>query len=393
MNTLYKADTFPEKISVGVGAYRDEQGKPYILPVVKKAEQLLANDPTVDHEYLPIDGLKSFYDASAKLILGDDSPVIKEKRYIACQSISGTGAVRLGAEFLARFRKATVYISNPTWGNHTAIFRDAGMEVKEYSYWNPKTKGLDYEGFFGTMENAPDGSIFVLHACAHNPTGVDPTQEQWKRAAEIMKAKGHFPFFDCAYQGCASGDLDRDAWPVRYFIEQGFEVCISQSYAKNFGLYGQRVGCLVIVMNDASKTDAVRSQVNKIVRAIYSTPPAYGARIAALVMNDPQFFNEWKVQLKGMSDRIIKMRQMLFDALQRHQTPGTWNHIIDQIGMFSYTGLTPKQSRTLVEKFHIYLTENGRISMAGLNEGNIARFAECMDWVVRHVDNNLNSNL
>ncbi|KAI9146434.1 pyridoxal phosphate-dependent transferase [Paraphysoderma sedebokerense] len=388
LTASFKADTHPQKINVGVGAYRTEEGKPWVLPVVRKAEQIIANDMGLDHEYLPIEGLKSFTDASAKLILGKDSPVLKEQRYAAIQSISGTGAVRLGAEFLSRFKKdANVYISNPTWANHRAIFLDAGFKtVENYTYYHPGTRGLDLDGFLSSMKSAPNGSIFVIHACAHNPTGVDPTPEQWVQIADVIEEKGHFPFFDCAYQGFASGDVDKDAHSVRYFAhERNMELFVAQSYAKNFGLYGERCGCLTVVARNPELANHVKSQVQKIQRAMISNPPAYGARIVSTVMNDPTLYNEWLDNLRTMSHRIIKMREMLFEALQKLGTPGTWNHIIDQIGMFSYTGLTATQSKAMIEKYHIYLTDNGRISMAGLTTKNVQYFAESMDWVVRNV--------
>ncbi|KAJ3207644.1 Aspartate aminotransferase, cytoplasmic [Dinochytrium kinnereticum] len=243
-----KADPDPSKINLSIGAYRDNDGKPWVLPVVKKAEIAIVNDPTLDHEYLPIDGLRSFTDASARLILGASSPIIQSGRYAAVQTISGTGAVRLGADFLARFypKGTSALISDPTWGNHFAIFEDAGFKVIKYKYWDGKARKLAYEDFLGTLRDAPNRSIVLLHACAHNPTGVDPTREQWKQIAQICQSKQHFPFFDCAYQGFASGSLDDDAWAVRYFADLGFELFVAQSYSKNFGLYGERTGCLTI---------------------------------------------------------------------------------------------------------------------------------------------------
>ncbi|CAG8775524.1 28898_t:CDS:2 [Dentiscutata erythropus] len=284
LTATYKADTFEQKVNLGVGAYRDDNGKPWVLPVVKKAEREIINDPQIDHEYLPILGLASFRQASIKLILGADNPAIKEKRVMAAQTISGTGANHLGALFLSRFyRKA----------NHKPIFNNVGFEVRDYAYYNPKTIGLDFDGMLDSLDNAPEGSIILLHACAHNPTGVDPTQEQWKAIADVMEKKKHFPFFDCAYQGFASGDLDRDAWAVRHFVERGFELLVCQSYAKNFGLYGQRAGCLTFVLKDSETVLKVESQLSKLQRAEISNPPAYGARIVSLVLNDPALFEEW----------------------------------------------------------------------------------------------------
>lgn len=237
------------------------------------------------------------------------------------------------------------------------------------------------------LDSAPDGSIIVLHACAHNPTGVDPTREQWEQISKTIKAKKHFPFFDCAYQGFASGDLAKDAWAVRYFVEQGFELCIAQSYAKNFGLYGERAGCFHFVTSpgsDAESTIArIASQFAILQRSEISNPPAYGARIAALVLNDEKLFAEWEANLRTMSGRIIEMRKQLRQKLEEMKTPGTWNHITDQIGMFSFTGLTEKQVQKMKEEHHVYMTKNGRVSMAGLNTKNIDYTAKAIDKVVR----------
>ncbi|KAI9470830.1 MAG: aspartate aminotransferase [Benjaminiella poitrasii] len=387
LTAQYKADTNPNKINIGVGAFRTDDLKPYILPVVKKAEAILFNDETIDHEYLPIAGTKSFTNAAVKLILGAESPAIKENRYAGVQTISGTGANHTGAMFLSNFyhKSKKCYISNPTWANHRSIFSLVGFEVEDYPYWNPETRGLDYEGLVRSMREAPEGSIFVLHACAHNPTGVDPTRDQWKGIAQVMREKGHFPFFDCAYQGFASGDLDNDAWAVRYFVEQGFELLVCQSFAKNFGLYGERAGNLTIVAKSPQDSQRVLSQIEKLQRAEISNPPAYGSRIVDIVLNDKALYQEWTENLKYMSNRIIEMRKALHHHLVELKTPGTWNHITDQIGMFSFTGLKAPQVKVLKEKYHIYLTDNGRISMAGVSTSNVAYLAKSIDDVVRNV--------
>jgi aspartate aminotransferase len=230
---------------------------------------------------------------------------------------------------------------------------------------------------------APDRSIILLHACAHNPTGVDPTQDQWRELAALLKQKSHFPFFDCAYQGFASGDLARDAWAIRYFVSQGFELCIAQSFAKNFGLYGERAGAFHFVTGpspDAAKTiSRIGSQLQQLQRSEISNPPAYGARIASLILNDATLFAEWEANLREMSGRIISMRQALRARLEELGTPGTWNHITDQIGMFSFTGLSETQVRELRDVAHVYMTKNGRISMAGLNTHNLEYFARAVD--------------
>ncbi|KZF25529.1 hypothetical protein L228DRAFT_244383 [Xylona heveae TC161] len=387
----FRRDTSPNKVDLGVGAYRDDNAKPWVLPVVKMAEEKLRKDPQLNHEYLPIAGLADFTSAAAKLILGGDSPAIKENRVASFQTISGTGAVHLGALFLAKFYPRTanqpVYFSAPTWVNHHQIFGNVGLPVQTYPYFSSSTKGLDFTGMIKGIEAAPEGSIILLHACAHNPTGVDPTAEQWKEIAAVIRSKNHFPFFDCAYQGFASGDLKRDAWAVQYFIEQGFELVVAQSFAKNFGLYGERTGCFHYVAApsgaEASSTATrVASQLAILQRSEISNPPAYGARIASAVLNDPALFAEWEGNLRTMSGRIITMRKALRQNLENMGTPGTWNHITDQIGMFSFTGLTESQVMKLRED-HIYLTKNGRISMAGLNTKNIEYFSKCVDKAVR----------
>lgn len=305
------------------------------------------------------------------------------------QTISGTGAVHLGGLFLSRFYKPTptIYLSNPTWANHNQIFTNVGLPIAQYPYFSKSTKGLDFEGMKSAIQNAPERSVILLHACAHNPTGVDPTREQWKEIAAVMKSKSHFPFFDCAYQGFASGDLAQDAWAVRYFIEQGFELCVAQSFAKNFGLYGERAGCFHFVTspaNDAQDTiKRIASQLAILQRSEISNPPAYGARIASLILNDPALFKMWEDNLRTMSGRIKDMRIALRSILEELGTPGTWNHITDQIGMFSFTGLSEQQVLAIRKESHVYMTKNGRISMAGLNTGNVEYFAKAVDAVVR----------
>jgi aspartate aminotransferase len=300
--------------------------------------------------------------------------------------------VHLGALFLAKFYKIqganrTVYVSNPTWANHHQIFTNVGLPIASYPYFSKETKGLDFDGMKAALGAAPDGSIILLHACAHNPTGVDPTPEQWREIASLMKAKKHFPFFDTAYQGFASGDLDRDAGSIRLFVEQGFELVIAQSFAKNFGLYGQRAGCFHYVASPSSGaaeiTTRVASQLAILQRSEISNPPIYGARIASIVLNDPALFAEWQENLRTMSGRIIDMRNKLRAKLEELGTPGQWNHITDQIGMFSFTGLSEPQVLKLRSDYHIYMTKNGRISMAGLNSKNVEYVASAVDKVVR----------
>ncbi|EWC46846.1 hypothetical protein DRE_03858 [Drechslerella stenobrocha 248] len=392
----YKADTFDKKVDLGVGAYRDDNAKPWILPVVKKADEINRNDPSLNHEYLPIAGLASLTSAAAKLVLGGDSSAIADKRVVSFQTISGTGAVHLGALFLAKFyprpENQSVYVSNPTWANHHQIFQNVGLPIAQYPYFAKDICGLDWPGLTASLESAAPRSIILLHACAHNPTGVDPTQEQWKAIAEIMKRRQLFPFFDTAYQGFASGDLAKDAWAIQYFIQEGFELCIAQSFAKNFGLYGQRAGCFHFVAAPGAHAEDVAKRVSSqlaiLTRSEISNPPIYGARIASTVLNDPALFKEWEADLCTMSGRIVAMRKALFDKLVELKTPGTWDHITNQIGMFSFTGLSEPQVQKLREEFHIYMTKNGRISMAGLNTRNVEYVASAFDQVVRELPSN-----
>ncbi|PFH58396.1 hypothetical protein XA68_13737 [Ophiocordyceps unilateralis] len=385
----YKADTHDSKVDLGIGAYRDDNAKPWVLPVVRKADDMLRSNPELNHEYAPIAGLPEFTSKAADLTFGSDSSALADRRVASLQTISGTGAVHLGALFLAKFYRGpkTVYLSDPTWANHKQIFGNVGLSVAQYPYFSQKSNGLDWDGMKAAIEAAPDRSIILLHACAHNPTGVDPTMDQWKEMAAIMARKKHFPFFDCAYQGFASGDLARDAAAVRYFVDQGFELLVCQSFAKNFGLYGERAGCFHLVTcpgpDAAADSSRIASQLAILQRSEISNPPLYGARIASIVLADPRLFAEWEDNLRTMSGRIIAMRKELRSKLEALGTPGSWNHITDQIGMFSFTGLSPVHVKKLREDYHIYMISNGRISMAGLNSRNIEYVAKAINSVVR----------
>ncbi|KXN68602.1 aspartate aminotransferase [Conidiobolus coronatus NRRL 28638] len=381
----YKTDPADFKVDLSVGAYRTDEGKPWVLPVVEKAEKRMLEDPSNNHEYLGIEGLASFNAAAVKLLFGEESKALKEQRTITIQTISGTGANSLFAQFMATLPKTPILVSKPTWGNHHSIFKTAGFEIIDYPYFDAKTKGLAIDGMLSTIQNAPNGSIVLLHACAHNPTGVDPSQDQWKQIADLIEKKGHLPFFDCAYQGFASGDLERDAWALRYFESRGFEFFVAQSFAKNFGLYGERCGALTFVSKNKENLPNVLSQLKRITRATISNPPRHGAQVVSLVLNDPQLKQEWFDNLKTMANRINSLRTQLFDHLTKLGTPGTWNHIVDQIGMFSFTGLNAQHAKLLKEKYHIYLSDNGRISMAGLNSKNVEYFAKAIDDAVRSV--------
>ncbi|RDX79522.1 Aspartate aminotransferase 1 [Mucuna pruriens] len=373
VTVAYNKDPSPIKLNLGVGAYRTEDGKPLVLNVVRRVEQQLLNDMSRNKEYLPIVGLAEFNKLSAKLIFGADSPAIQENRVTTVQGLSGTGSLRIGGEFLAKhYHQRTIYLPTPTWGNHPKVFNLAGLSVKTYRYYAPATRGLDFQGLLEDLGSAPSGSIVLLHACAHNPTGVDPTLEQWEQIRQLIRSK-------------AFGSLDADAQPVRLFVADGAELLVAQSYAKNLGLYGERVGALSIVCKSADVASNVESQLKLVIRPMYSNPPIHGASIVAAVLKDRDLFNEWTIELKGMADRIINMRQQLFDALNSRGTPGDWSHIIKQIGMFTFTGLNAEQVSFMTKEYHIYMTSDGRISMAGLSSRTIPHLADAIHAAVTRV--------
>lgn len=387
LNTLFKQDTHPGKISLGVGAYRTDDSHPYVLPVVRKVEQDLASDPDANHEYLPQDGLKEFTDLSAKLILGKQSKVIQDGKVVTVQALSGTGALRLGFTFIAKhLGSRQVYISKQTWSNHRNVVPQAGLPAtKDYRYFDQSSNRVDIEGLIADISAAPKGSVIILHGCAHNPTGADPNKEEWKRILEVMKRCELIPFFDNAYQGFATGSLEEDAWSTRLFADSGLEMFVAQSYAKNMGMYGERVGALNVIMNSSDTYEAVRSQLKGIVRAMYSNPPIHGAKVAAEIMGNDDLMEEWAGELRMMAGRIQEMRVSLREALKKNGTPGNWDHIVNQIGMFSYTGMTSQQVKYLRERYHIYMTSNGRMSMAGLTTRTVDLVADAMKDAVTNV--------
>jgi aspartate aminotransferase len=388
VSEAFKADPSPLKLNLGVGAYCTEEGKPLVLNVVRKAEQRILTGPEgVDKEYLAIGGHPTFCKLARQLAFGSSSLPVSQDRVVTLQCISGTGSLRVGAEFIAAHYKGsrTVLIPDPTWGNHRAIFQAAGLQVRSYRYYQPATRGLNYEGLIEDLKEAEPGSVVLLHACAHNPTGVDPTQEQWQGIFEAITHRRLLPFFDSAYQGFASGDLDADAAALRMFAERGVELLLAQSFAKNMGLYGERVGALSLVVADAAAAKRVESQAKVIIRRMYSNPPRHGAAIAATVLGDPELFEEWKVELKAMADRIKAMRSELYGALQRVGAPGDWAHVLKQIGMFSFTGLTSRQVQHMTRNWHVYMTLDGRISMAGLSAAKAQYLAEAIADAVKNV--------
>ncbi|KAI9340725.1 aspartate aminotransferase [Pilaira anomala] len=385
VSEAFKKDVSADKMNLGVGAYRDDAGLPYVLTSVKKAERIMMEN-NMDKEYAGITGVPSFTKAAGALAYGDDSPAIKENRLAIAQSISGTGALRMGAEFFnAWFPHAkNVIVPNPTWGNHIPIMKNAGLGLEKYTYFDKQTNGLNIDGMLEDLQKAPKNTVVLLHACAHNPTGVDPTMEQWDQISKVMKERDHFAFFDMAYQGFASGDCSRDAYALRKFVDEGHQVVLAQSFAKNMGLYGERVGSFSIVCHDEQEKARVDSQLKIIIRPMYSNPPIHGAHIVSTVLNTPELKQEWLGEVKSMADRIITMRTQLRNHLENDfGSKKNWNHITDQIGMFCFSGMTPEQVNNIKNDWHVYLTQDGRISMAGISSANVKYLAEAIHNVTK----------
>ncbi|KAF8460271.1 aminotransferase class I and II [Kalaharituber pfeilii] len=378
----FKADKFEKKVNLGVGAYRDDQGKPYVLPSVREAEKRVL-ERGLDKEYAGITGVPAFTKAAALLAYGPDSAPLKEDRIAVTQSISGTGALRIGGAFLNRFYPyaKTIYIPTPSWANHNAVFKDSGLKVEKYRYYNKDTIALDFEGLIQDIKSAPKNSIFLLHACAHNPTGVDPTPEQWNAISDAIAAGEHHAFFDMAYQGFASGDTNKDAYAVRHFVKEGHNIALCQSFAKNMGLYGERVGAFSVICESPEEKKRVDSQLKILIRPMYSNPPISGARIAAEILNNPKLNAQWLQEVKGMADRIISMRAALKGNLEKLGSLRNWSHITSQIGMFCFTGLKPEQVKKLADEHSVYGTMDGRISVAGITSGNVEYLAQAIHKV------------
>ncbi|CAF0928806.1 unnamed protein product [Rotaria sp. Silwood1] len=388
LTELFNQDTNPSKVNLTIGVYQDENGKTLTLPLVRSVEQLMANDLTLTKNYLKVTGLDTFCTACLKLILGEQSLAIIENRACSIQSLSGTGALRIGLDFLYRNGFRMAYVSTPTWGNHESILQTVGFEIRKYRYWSKEKLTLDIDGFIADLESAPEKSVIILHACSHNPTGCDPTHEQWKRISEACKSRQLIPFFDIAYQGFSSGDLDADAWAIRYFVDEAkHELFIAQSFAKNFGLYNERIGHLVSVFKSCDIIPKYRTQMATIIRRNYSNPPVHGAYIVATILNNPTLYNEWKTNVRSMYERIHSMRQLFYSKLKQLNIPGTWEHIIQQTGMFAYTGLNPRQCQALIQQHHVYVMSDGRINVCAITLNNVDEIAQKFhDVITNYID-------
>ena len=378
----YVKDTNPKKVNLGVGVYYDDNGRVPVLECVKRAEaeRLKAAPP---FSYLPIDGLAAYDRAVQELVFGKDSRLLKEKRVVTVQALGGTGGLKIGADFLRLITPSSeVWISDPSWENHRQLFEAAGFTVRNYPYYDPKTKGLNFHGMLDGLNALPAGAIVVLHACCHNPTGVDLTEPQWKEVLGVVQRRGLIPFLDLAYQGFADG-LDNDAFAARLFGEAMSPVFLSSSFSKSFALYGERVGAFSIVTSSDEESARVLSQLKRIVRTNYSNPPTHGSQLAATVLASPELRALWDQELGAMRDRIKSLRLDLVAKIKERAPKAEFGHVIAQRGMFSYSGLTKDQVLRLRKDYSIYAIETGRICVAALNSKNVDYVAEAIAKVIQ----------
>ncbi|HLU80375.1 MAG TPA: amino acid aminotransferase [Burkholderiaceae bacterium] len=382
LNEQFNADTRPGKVNLGVGVYYDDEGRIPLLKAVHKAEVALV-EAAAPRGYLPIEGIGAYNKGAQRLLLGEGSPLLESGRVLTAQALGGTGALKLGADFLKWLTpNAKVVISNPSWENHRALFERAGFQVDTYPYYDPATHGLDFEGMRGALSQLDAGTIVVLHACCHNPTGVDPTLDQWKEIARVIKERELVPFLDIAYQGFGDG-IEEDASVVRMFADQEITMLVSSSFSKSFSLYGERVGALTLICDSSDEGVRVMSQLKRVIRTNYSNPPTHGGSVVARVLNTPELYQLWTQELAGMRERIRNMRSQLVAKLQEHGIQQDFSFVLKQRGMFSYSGLTKEQVDALREEHGVYAVSSGRICVAALNSRNIDYVAKAIAAVLK----------
>ena len=382
LNEAYNADARPEKVNLGVGVYYDDNGKIPLLAAVRAAEKVRL-EAMPPRGYQPIEGTPAYNNAVQNLLFGNDSPLISNAQVVTIQALGGTGALKVGADYLKRLNpSATVFISDPSWENHRALFESAGFPVDVYPYYDAATRGVDFAGMKARLEGLPAGSVVVLHACCHNPTGADLSEAQWSEVVEACRSRNLVPFLDMAYQGFADG-IEPDAVAVRLFCASGLQFFVSSSFSKSFSLYGERVGALSIVTASKAEAGRVLSQVKRVIRTNYSNPPTHGGAVVAAVLNSPELRQMWEDELAGMRDRIRAMRVGLVDNLKSAGVAQDFSFVIEQRGMFSYTGLSAAQVEKLKNDFGIYAVSTGRICLAALNTRNIGYVAKAIASVVK----------
>jgi aromatic-amino-acid transaminase len=373
----FVADTSPRKVNLGVGVYTDDNGKIPLLESVRHAESERLK--SVPHRgYLPIDGLAAYDRAVQQLVFGNES-----KNIVTVQALGGTGALRIGADFLKQINpQAEAWISEPSWENHRQLFEAAGFPVKSYPYYDPRTRGLDFAGMERSLKAVAPGSVVVLHACCHNPTGVDLQKTQWEAVLDIVRARGLIPFLDLAYQGFADG-IEADAYAARLFAGAMTPVFLSSSFSKSFSVYGERVGALSVVTASPDEAKRVLSNLKRIVRTSYSNPPSHGSQIVATVLGTPQLRSLWERELGEMRDRIKAMRKRLVASIQTRVPDADFSFVLKQRGMFSYSGLSKEQVRRLRDEYSIYTIDTGRVCVAALTTKNVDYVADAIARVIR----------
>jgi aspartate/tyrosine/aromatic aminotransferase len=370
----FNKDPRNDKINLSIGAYQNNEGLWEVFSAVRKAEKILL-DEKLNKEYLRIEGLTDYINATQKLIFGDVN-----ENVFAAQTVGGTSALRMGGDFLAQNITKKIYLSNPTWPNHSRIFTHAGMTVEEYPYYDTKKHALDFQGMCDKIHTIPSGSAILLHGCCHNPSGLDPSHEQWKELSQLIKKQNLFPFFDLAYQGFGVG-IEEDAYPIRLFLEEGHELFVAYSYSKNFGLYGERVGLLAAVTHSNSEANKIGSVLKGIIRGNYSNPPLQGARIVSTVLQTPDLRSVWVDELNKIRTRTQNMREKLFQGLNGNREE--FEFLKNQKGMFSYSGLNTDQVGRLQKEYGIYMLKSGRINVSGLNDNNIKSVIEAIHEVIK----------
>ena len=381
LNEAFNADTRTSKVNLGVGVYCNEEGRIPLLRAVVEAETIRVAQHA-SRGYLPIDGIAAYDQAVQKLLFGAESPLLAAGRVITTQAVGGTGALKIGADFLKQLQPgAVVAISDPSWENHRALFETAGFPVQNYRYYDAASHDVNRAGMLEDLNALPAGSIVVLHACCHNPTGVDLTPADWQNVLDVVKAKGLIPFLDMAYQGFGDG-IDEDAAAVRLFAESGLSFFVSSSFSKSFSLYGERVGALSIITQSRDESARVLSQVKRVIRTNYSNPPTHGATIAAAVLNSPELRAMWEEELAEMRLRIRGMRLQMVELLSKKAPGHDFSFVARQRGMFSYSGLTVEQVTRLRTEFGIYALDTGRICVASLNQRNIEAVTDAIVQVI-----------
>ncbi|VUS55828.1 aromatic amino acid transaminase [Klebsiella spallanzanii] len=378
----FKEDPRSDKVNLSIGLYYNEDGIIPQLQAVAEAEARLNAQPHGASLYLPMEGLNTYRHAIAPLLFGADHPVLAKNRVASIQTLGGSGALKVGADFLKRyFPGARVWVSDPTWENHIAIFEGAGFEVSTYPWFDDETNGVRFEDFLEKINTLPERDIVLLHPCCHNPTGADLSDAQWDEVVKVLKARNLIPFLDIAYQGFGAG-IEEDAYAIRAIANAGMPMLVSNSFSKIFSLYGERVGGLSIVCEDAETASRVLGQLKATVRRNYSSPPNFGAQVVATVLGDSELKAAWLAEVEGMRTRILAMRQELVNVLKDTVPGGNFDYLLKQRGMFSYTGFSAAQVDRLRDEFGVYLIASGRMCVAGLNSRNVQRVAQAFAAVI-----------